>query len=183
VAQFEEVFTMRLLILNVSAFLVVSVGFLARDPALANPDEEADLVSRLKKLEVRVAQLEDTIKKLQASAKEPPRTEAEAKLIGTWMVEDADKKSVSFPDIKFKGDGTCTVVYSPRPSERNAAQFETPLDAKYEVIGTYLTIEHRFKLGGGVSGKFRIASLTNEELVLSWELEGQVAKASYVRVK
>ena len=134
---------MRLAMVTVGVLLAYSVGLFVGSPAYANPDKEAGLLARIQKLEERVAQLEETIKKLQAIANKPPRTQAEAKLIGTWMIVEADRKTVGFPDMKFKGDGTCAVVWNPRPAEKNAAQFEAQLDAKYDVIGTQLAIEYR----------------------------------------
>lgn len=173
---------MRLLIVTIGALLVVSAGSFGGSPAHANSDKEPALLERIKQLEERVAQLEKTIKKLESSAKEPPKTGTESKLIGTWMVVEADRKLASFRDMKFKGDGTCAVVWDPRVGGTNAAGYEMQLDATYQVIGTQLSIEHRHR-GGGVSVAWRIASLTGDKLVVSGELEGKVYTVTYNRAK
>lgn len=172
---------MRTAVVTVGTLLALMAALFLRIPAYGNPETEADLLSRIKKLEDRVAQLEETIKTLQSST-EPPRTKTEAKLIGTWMAVDADRKIVSFPEMKFKGNGTCVVVWNPRPAETNASLREVQLDAKYEVIGTQLAIEHRNR-GGGVGANYRIVSITDHELVWSWEHEGKSSTARYSRVK
>ncbi len=183
VVYFKEILAMRQVSVSVGAGLVFLVSVCACGPAYGDPGQEADLLSRIMALEERVAQLEQTIKKLEASASEPPRTQTETKLIGTWAVAEADRQTVAFPDMKFKRDGTCAAVWNPRPAEKDAAQLEMQIDAEYQVIGTQLTIEHRYKQGGGIYGNYRITLITDEELVLSWERQGKVTTMRYLRVK
>jgi hypothetical protein len=182
IVQFKEFLAMRRLLIALGAIVILSLGFVAHGTAFGNPDKVPDLLARIEQLEKRVAQLEETIKKLQAGAAELPRTETETKLIGTWIVVETDKKSTTFPDMKFKGDGTCAVVYNPRPGAEDGVELQ--LDAKYQVIGTQLTIEYRAPLGGGgVGGSYRIISIANDELVLAWERDSKVSKMTYVRKK
>jgi hypothetical protein len=102
-----------------TGLLVSCVLFLWGNTAFAQPSKEADLLARIQKLEKRIDELELVIIRLRASAKEDPRTEVEKKLVGTWLVSDADRKQakvlqekgvVTLTDLKFKGDETCNLA-------------------------------------------------------------------------
>jgi hypothetical protein len=54
--------------------------------------------------------LEQIVKQLQAAAKEPPKTDRENKLVGTWSVTDCSRKQVGFFGLKLKFDGSCELA-------------------------------------------------------------------------
>jgi hypothetical protein len=141
------------------------VLFLWGNVAFAQPSKEADLLARIQKLEKRLDELELVIRQLRASAKEDPRTEVEKKLVGTWLVSDADRKQakvepvkrVTLTDLRFKGDGTCGYVI------QSGLAF---LDAKYQVIGKQMVINYK-DMSVSLTSEFRIDSITETELVLN----------------
>ena len=173
---------MRAYSMTRTGLLVSCVLFLSGNTTFAQPKKEADLLARIQKLEKRLDELELVIIQLRASAKEDPRTGVEKKLVGTWLVSDADRKQakvlqekgvVTLTDLRFKGDGTCGVVI------QSGLAF---LDAKYQVIGKQMVINHKSE-GVSRSWEFRIDSVTETELVLERKDRGEMIKVRYMRAK
>jgi hypothetical protein len=159
--------------------LVSCVLFLSGNIAFAQPSKEADLLARIQKLEKRIDELELLFVRLRASAKEDPRTEVDKKLVGSWLVSDADRKQarvepvkrVTLTDLRFKGDGTCGYVI------QSGLVF---LDAKYQVIGKQMVINYK-DMSVSLPHEFRIESVTETELVL--EDRRDMIKVRYLRAK
>jgi hypothetical protein len=142
--------------------------------ASADASKEADLQARIGQLEKRVAELERTIRQLRASVKEAPRTETETKLVGTWVVAEADRKAAYFTDLKLNGDGTCGVAFG--------SSVAAVPDAKYHVIGKQIVIS--IKDGNStLSYERRITSITDAELVMEFKNGEAVVKTRYLREK
>ena len=171
---------MRPRLLAVLSLVASWVILLSPPAAFADPAKEAELLKRIEQLEKRVAELEEAIKALRPSGKEPA-TETEKKLIGHWTIADNDKKTAAdkkifrWADLNFKADGTCALLSNDREV------FPLVRDAKYQVtvIGKVTRIEV-LPLGWGG----RIASVTETELVLEYFGGGDAwEKVHYTRQK
>jgi hypothetical protein len=138
---------------------------------VADQGKDADLLTRNRQLEKRVVELEQAIKEIRASPKEAPRTETEKKLVGTWVVSDADKKAAWYTDMKLQGDGTCDLV----DRESKALSNTT-----YQVIGQHIVFTQKFGMGS-LSWEGRLASITDAELVI--EARDGSRKFHYTRSK
>src|SRR5580692_5723458 len=156
--------------------LATGAAFLSTRAVIAQPDKEADLSARVAQLEKRVAELEKIINKSGASPAEPPRTEMEKSLIGTWQVVDADKKQSVLTDVKLKGNETCGVALN--------ADGRTVPDAKYSVIGNKIKFVVPLDLSATAIWDLRIASVTETELVMEQNNgDGTFVKIHYTRAK
>jgi ABC-type uncharacterized transport system fused permease/ATPase subunit len=172
--------------------LMIPSWGLSANAAFADQGKDADLLARIQQLEKRVAELEQAIKQLRAlekrvaeleqaikqpreSAKEAPRTETENKVVGTWVVSDADKKVSPFTDLKLKDDGTCAVVVTD-----SAAALP---NGKYQIIG--MQIVFTVKIGGNASFSLggRLLSVTDTELVMEYKKDDALVKVRYLRAK
>ena len=151
--------------------------------AFADPPKEAELLKRIEQLEKRVTELEKAINQPRPPGKEPA-TETEKKLVGNWVIVDADKKTaadkklVPWTDLKFTADGTCALAYGEGMVVR---------DAKYQVtqVATVTQIDIDWKAGGaGIRWGGRIASVTDTELVLEFATSPDTwVKVRYTRVR
>jgi len=162
--------------------LIASWGvLLSPHAAFADPPKEAELLKRIDQLEKRVAELEKVIKELRPSAKEPA-TETEKKLVGNWLIVDADKKTAAdksielWTDMKMNADGTCALVTADGRAQ----------DAKYRVTVTQIAIRGpsptapQFEV---LLSEVRIASVTETELVLEYKNRDGWWKMHYTRKK
>jgi hypothetical protein len=156
------------------ALIAFCVAFFSAHAAFADQGKDADLRAQVQQLEKRVAELEKQIKDLRTSAREAPRTETEKKLVGTWVVSDADRKEAWFSDMKLNGDGTCSVVTS---------VIRAGPDGTYRVIGRQISFT--VPLGGGAftGWEGQIASVTEAELVIEMKKGDAVLKMHYTRAK
>ena len=133
--------------------------------------QEVDLATRVAQLEKRVAELEAALKRGTA---ELAKTDAENKLVGSWTVTEADRKSAVFNDLVLKADGTCEITIR---------SFARP-NSKYKVIGKQLIVEAA--VTGAVSetwGQCRVVSVSDKELVLEHGEAAAVTKVKYNREK
>jgi hypothetical protein len=134
-----------------------------------------ELSTRVAQLEKRVAELEKIIKQMQAQAKESPRTTAETRLPGTWVIADDDRKLEGvFTDLKLKADGTGKgVINFPDRQWDNM---------KYEVVGKQLQFrEQRGSLTYSVTARLR--SVRADELVLEYKIGEKLRQVRYTREK
>jgi hypothetical protein len=145
-----------------------------KNDAPAVPGKDTDLQARFGQLEKRLAQLEHILRQLPASAKELPPTETETRVVGTWVVAEADQKTATFSDLKLKGDGSCTVAFG-------SDQAAVP-DGKYHIIGKQIVITVK---DDNVTRSYarRIASITDAELVMEYRNGDTVFKTRYLREK
>ena len=152
--------------------------------AFADPPKEAELLKRIEQLEKRVAELEKAINQPRPPGKEQA-TETEKKLVGNWVIVDADKKTAAdknlttWTDLKFKADGTCALVSSRGMVVR---------EAKYQVTQIGTVTEIAMEWGTGAKAQFgvgcRIASVTDKELVLEFASSPETwVKVRYARVR
>ena len=146
--------------------------------AFADPPKEADLLKRIEQLEKRVEELEKKIKERGTSSEETA-AEIEKKLAGNWVITDDDKKTAAdkklpvWTDLKMNADGTCAMVW------HDGTVYATE---KYQVteIGSVTRISSEQKINGVSTWEFRLASVSESELVL--EYAGGV-KVRYTRKK
>jgi hypothetical protein len=140
-----------------AALLTATVLMLSARAAFADPDKDADLAAKVQQLEKRVAALEEAIKKLSPATDAP--TETERKLLGSWVLAEADKDYPVFTDMNLNDKGAC-VVEDPKVGTLRGYTFEV----------TGMTIDFEDRRTGVVryqnDWKFHIASVTHEELVL-----------------
>jgi hypothetical protein len=160
--------------MSLQALTAFSVALLSVAAAFGeqSKDKDADLRTQIQQLEKRVAELEKQIKELRASAKEAPRTEAETKLVGVWLIADADKKDALFSDMKLNGDGTYALV----------GMLNTD-NGTYRVIGKQIefTIPAGKSASYGASG--RLVSVTDKELVIERKKGDEVQTMHFTRAK
>jgi hypothetical protein len=168
---------------RLTAVLALAAAWVVLSPAaFADPPKEAELLKRIEQLEKRVTELEKLIDQPRRAGKEPA-TETEKKLVGNWVIVDADKKTAAdkklWTDLKFTADGSCALV---------SGGGEVIRGAKYQVtqIGSVTEIAMEWGAGGG--GKFgvgcRIASVTDKELALEFATRPDTwVKVRYARVR
>jgi hypothetical protein len=165
-------------LITVQALAATWVILFLPPAAFADPPKEAELLKRIEQLEKRVAELEKAIKERGPSGKETA-AEIEKKLAGNWVITDDDKKTAAdkklpvWTDLKMNADGTCAMVW------HDGTVYATE---KYQVteIGSVTRISSEQKIDGVSTWEFRIASVTETELVL--EYAGGV-KVRYTRKK
>src|SRR5262245_22971551 len=160
------------LIASLVALIASGFAFFSAKAVTVDQSKDAEPRAQIQQFEKRVAELEQAIKELRASPGEAPRTETEKKLVGTWVVSDADKKTAWFTDMKLKGDGTCDLV----GSDGKALSAERT----YQVIGNHIVFTQKFPMGS-FSWEGRLASVTDTELVI--EARGESRKIHYTRAK
>jgi hypothetical protein len=119
------------------------------------------------------------LKERGPSGNEPDK-ETEKKLVGNWAITDNDKKTAAdkklpvWTDLKMNADGTCAMVW------HDGTVYPTE---KYQVteIGNVTRISSQpTPIEGAITWQFRLASVTETELVL--EYAGGV-KVHYTRKK
>jgi hypothetical protein len=170
---------------RLAAVLALAATWVVLSPAaFADPPKEAELLKRIEQLEKRVAELEKVINQPRPPGK-GPATETEKKLVGNWVIVDADKKTAAdknlttWTDLKFKADGTCALVSSRGMVVR---------EAKYQVTQIGTVTEIAMEWGTGAKAQFgvgcRIASVTDKELVLEFASSPETwVKVRYTRVR
>jgi hypothetical protein len=159
------------LIVALVALIASGVAYFSANPTSVDQGKDAERQIQIQQLEKRVVELDQSIKELRASPKEAPRTETENKLVGTWVVSDADKKAAWFTDMKLKGDGSCDLVDSDSKALSNTT---------YQVIGKHIVFTQKIGMGSW-SQEGRLASVTDAELVI--EVRGDSRKMHYTRAK
>jgi hypothetical protein len=165
--------------------LALAAAWVVLSPAaFADPPKEAELLKRIEQLEKRVTELEKAVNQPRPPGKEQA-TETEKKLVGNWVIVDADKKTaadkklVPWTDLKFTADGTCALV---------SGGGEVVRGAKYQVtqIGSVTEIAMEWGAGGGakIGVGCRIASVTDKELALEFATRPDTwVKVRYTRVR
>jgi hypothetical protein len=152
-------------LLAVLALVATWLVLLSPHAALADSAKEAELLKRIEQLEKRIAELEKKIEE-HPSGQEPAKETAK-KLVGNWVITDEDKKTAAdkkipvWTDLKFNGDGTCAMVF------QNGTIYPTE---KYQVIeiGNVTRISSEQIVNGASTWEFRLASVTESELVLEY---------------
>jgi hypothetical protein len=169
--------------------LVASCGILSSPHvAFADAEKEADLLKRIDQLEKRVTELEKVVKEGRPSGKESA-TETEKKLVGNWVIVDADKKTAAdkklgdstfglgvWTDMKMNADGTCAVVKDDGMAHHG----------KYQMTVTQIALrgpnpnqsEREILWWEG-----RVTSVTEKELVLEYKSGDEWVKLHYTRMK
>jgi hypothetical protein len=174
---------MKPCLLAVVALVASWVVLLSPPAVLAQPDKQAELLSRIEQLEKRIVELEKTIQELRLSAK-TPATVTEKMLVGVWVIVKADLRAAPenriapWTELNLKADGTCAGV---------AFDGKNPfVDATYRVSGAEITMDAKFRAAPTVDTGWygRIASVTETELVIAYYTAGdRMVKVRYTRRK
>ena len=142
-------------------------------PALGQPARADDLAARVQQLEKRVAELEGMVKQLQGQPRDPARTDAAGRVVGSWVIADEDRKAEGlFTDLRLKADGTGKAVINNRDGQWN--------NVKYEVVGKQLQVREE-RGSTALTMSVRIQSLSDTELVLEYRVGDKSRTAKYNR--